>query len=349
MAVSIKDVARLAGVSHSTVSRALRNSPLIPRETADRIQQIATQAGYSASAIARSLVTRKTEAIGVVVTSIADPFNGEVVAGIEEVANEGGYTVVLATSQADPQREITVVRSFRERRVDGILVASSRLGALYLPLLTELEAPIVLLNNQHPSEFVHSVTIDNADGGYRAGRHLLELGHRKIAYIGDEFGLQSDAERFEGFRKALAEARVQMDKSFVVRGNGKPEGGRARAAELLGLSNPPTAIFCYNDMTALGVMEAAAKQKMRVGRDLSVVGFDDLFFAALLQPPLTTIRQPKKELGRRAMKLLLALLRGEAAERTITIKGELLIRASTCAFSRSLPQSVQSLPPKHGG
>ncbi len=134
MAVSIKDIARLAGVSHSTVSRALNRSPLIPLETAERIQQIAKEQGYTASAVARSLVTRKTEAIGVVVTSIADPFNGEVVAGIEEVANQEGYSVVLATSQADPTREMAVVRSFRERRVDGILVASSRLGAQYQQL-----------------------------------------------------------------------------------------------------------------------------------------------------------------------------------------------------------------------
>ncbi|MGH9584285.1 MAG: LacI family DNA-binding transcriptional regulator, partial [Bryobacteraceae bacterium] len=150
MTVSIKDIGRLAGVSHSTVSRALRNSPLIPAETARRIQKIAKEAGYSASAVARSLVTRKTHAIGVVVTSIADPFNGEVVAGIEEAANRHGYSVILASSQADPEREIAVVRSFQERRLDGILVASSRVGALYMPLLSELKIPVVLINNQHP-------------------------------------------------------------------------------------------------------------------------------------------------------------------------------------------------------
>src|SRR6202000_682912 len=141
MAVSIKDIARLAGVSHSTVSRALRDSPLIPEPTARRIKQIAAHMSYSASAVGRSLVTRKTEAIGVVVTSIDDPFNGEVVAGIEEVANGYGYSVILATSQTDPEREMRVVRSFGELRVDGILVASSRLGANYLGLLSELNIP----------------------------------------------------------------------------------------------------------------------------------------------------------------------------------------------------------------
>jgi DNA-binding LacI/PurR family transcriptional regulator len=329
MAVSIKDIARLAGVSHSTVSRALNRSPLIPPATAERIQRIAAEKGYTASAVARSLVTRKTKAIGVVVTSIADPFNGEVVAGIEELANNEGYSVVLATSQADPLREMTVVRSFRERRVDGILVASSRLGAQYQPLSDELEAPIVLLNNQHPSELAHSVSIDNTDGGYQATAHLIALGHRHIAYIGDESGLQSDEERFRGFQSALKKAHLKVHPEFVVRGDGKLEGGKQRAAELLHLPAPPTAIFCYNDMTALGVIEEVHARGWRVGREVSVVGFDNLFFAASLQPSLTTFHQPKRELGKQAMQLMLAILKGQPAERKIVLRGELVVRGSS--------------------
>jgi len=329
MAVSIKDIARLAGVSHSTVSRALNHSPLIPATTAERIQRIAAEKGYSASAVARSLVTRKTMAIGVVVTSIADPFNGEVVAGIEEVANSEGYSVVLATSQADPRREMTVVRSFRERRVDGILVASSRLGAQYQPLSHELEAPIVLLNNQHPSELAHSVSIDNTDGGYQATAHLIALGHCDIAYIGDESGLQSDEERFDGFQAAMKTAQLKVRQELVVRGDGKPAGGKKQTLELLQLPQPPSAIFCYNDMTALGAIDQVQARGWQVGREVSVVGFDDLFFAASLQPPLTTFRQPKKELGKQAIQLLLAILRGEPAERKVVLRGELVVRGST--------------------
>ena len=329
MAVSIKDIARLAGVSHSTVSRALNHSPLIPAETAGRIQRIAKEQGYAASAVARSLVTRKTQAIGVVVTSIADPFNGEVVAGIEEVANREGYSVVLATSQADPQREMSVVRSFRERRVDGILVASSRLGAQYQELFDELDAPMVLLNNQHPSELAHSVSIDNIDGGYQVTEHLIQLGHKNIAYIGDESGLHSDQERCSGFENAMKEAAIPVRADLVVRGDGKQAGGRQRAAELLALVQPPSAIFCYNDMTALGAIEEVVAKDWLVGREVSVVGFDDLFFAASLQPPLTTFRQPKKELGKQAMQLLLAILRGQEAERKVVVRGELMVRGST--------------------
>ncbi len=329
MAISIKDIARLAGVSHSTVSRALNNSPLIPARTAQKIQRIAAEKGYSASAVARSLVTKRTQAIGVVVTSIADPFNGEIVAGIEEAAHEAGYSVILATSQADPKQEMTVVRSFRERRVDGILVASSRLGAHYVPLLSELEIPIVLLNNQHPSKFVHSVTIDNLDGGFQATQHLIELGHRRIAYIGDQFGLQSDTERFKGFKKAIATAGIRIKQDYIVHGNGKFDGGREQAKNLLALSAPPTAVFCYNDMTALGAMEQAAARGFLIGHDFSIVGFDDLFFTGLLRPPLTTIRQPKEELGERATRLLLALLKNQKAPRTAIVKGELVVRGST--------------------
>lgn len=329
MAISIKDIGKLAGVSHSTVSRALRNSPLIAPATAERIRKIASEAGYSASAVARSLVTRKTHAIGAVVTSIADPFNGEVVAGIEETANREGYSVILASSQTDPEREMAVVRSFQERRLDGILVASSRVGALYMPLLSELKIPVVLINNQHPSRFAHSVAIDNTDGAYRATHHLIELGHREIAYVGDRSGLHSDTERFAGYKNALSEAGVALRPELAVHGDGKPEGAAEAIAPLLARRKRPSAIFCYNDMSALGVMKEAAKHDLSVPADLSVVGFDDIFFAELMNPPLTTVRQPMREIGRRAMELLFALLGGEEAKRTIAIKGELVVRGST--------------------
>jgi DNA-binding LacI/PurR family transcriptional regulator len=148
--------------------------------------------------------------------------------------------------------------------------------------------------------------------------------------------LQSDTERFAGFKRAMADAKLPVKRDYVVRGDGRPGKGRARAAELLEQKKRPTAIFCYNDMTALGVLEEAAHRGFEPGQDLSVVGFDDLFFAALLQPGLTTIRQPKRELGRRAMALLLALLRGEEAERTAVIQGELVVRGSTGPVSTNL-------------
>ena len=334
MPVSIKDIARLAGVSHSTVSRALHKSPLIPPDTARRIQRIAEEQGYTASAIARSLVTRRTQAIGVVVTSIADPFNGDLVDGIEEVANQRGYSVILATSQADPDRELAVVRSCQERRVDGILVASSRVGALYVPVLSELDVPIVLINNQHGSDFAHSIRIDNVHGMRLATEHLLQLGHTRIAYVGDRFGLHSDEERFDGYRKALSAREIPFDNTLVIRGDGKADGAAIALDELHETRSGLTAVACYNDMTALGLMHRAQERGIAVPKELSVTGFDDIPFAAFAGPPLTTVRQPRRDMGRQAMQLLFALLDGEEAQRTSVINGELIVRGSTAPRPR---------------
>ncbi len=335
--VSIKDIAHAAGVSHPTVSRALRNSPLVNQQTAQRIRQLASGMGYQPNAVARGLVTKKTWTIGVVVTTIADPFIGEVVNGIEEAANEHGYSVFLANSAAEPAREIKVVQSFRERRVDGILVAASRVGALYAPLLERLKVPIVLINNQHPDEFVHSVVIDNGAASLKAVQHLLALGHRRIAYIGDQYGYQSDTERFGGYRQALELADCPFLPEFVVHGDGKPEAGMEAARKLLALPVRPTAIFCYNDMTAIGAMRSIRSHGLRVPGDVSLIGFDDLFIASYSDPPLTTIRQPTQAMGRLAMESLLKLFSNARHETKIKMKGELVVRESTAPPKERLP------------
>jgi len=327
--VSIKDIARAAKVSHSTVSRALHNNTLVNRETAERIRQIAREMGYRPSAVARSLVTKKTKTIGVVVTTIADPFIAEVVSGIEEVANDHGYSVFLANSNADPDREVKVVHSFHERRVDGILVTASRVGALYIPLLAQLKVPIVLINNQHLGEFVHSVMIDNVAASREATQHLIRLGHRRIAYIGDRFGFQSNTERFAGYRQALDMADLPFLPELVAHGDGKAEGGRQAMENLLVLPAPPTAVFCYNDMSALGALRVIQARGGRVPEDLSLVGFDDLFVASYTHPPLTTIRQPMRPMGRMAMEILLKLFSGVNSKNNIKVQGELIVREST--------------------
>jgi DNA-binding LacI/PurR family transcriptional regulator len=330
--VSIKDIARAANVSHPTVSRALSYSPLVKEETAERIRQIAVSLGYRPSAIARSLATKKTKTIGVVVTNIADPFIADVISGVEEEANEHGYSVFLANSNANPEREVRVVHSFHERRVDGILVTASRVGALYVPLLVQLKVPIVLINNQHPDEpdeFIYSVTIDNIKAGTEVMRHLIGLGHRRIAYIGDRSGFQSDTERFAGYRQGLAFADYPFLPELVVHGDGKPEGGRQAMEKLLSLSTPPTALFCYNDMSALGALRALHGHGIKVPGDLSLVGFDDLAIASYTSPLLTTVAQPKQQMGRMAMEMMIKLLSGVVSKTNIKVEGELIIREST--------------------
>lgn len=326
---SIKDIARMANVSSSTVSRALQNSPLISRRTAEKVQRIAKQSGYRVSAIARGLVTQRTKSIGVVVTTIADPFVSEVVSGIEDCCNDHGYSVFLANSNADPDRETKVVHSFSERRVEGIIVTSSRVGALYLPLLSETRIPIVLVNNQHPGEFVNSILIENVKASAEITNHLIKLGHRRIAYLGDRFGYQSDTERFAGYREALERAGLPFAPELVVHGEGKCEGADAAVEVLLGLSNTPTAIVCYNDMTAFGVVRQLHLNKIRVPEDISVVGFDDLFIATYMQPPLTTLQQPRRLMGRLATESLLRLISGQATESPTKVPATLIIRDST--------------------
>jgi LacI family repressor for deo operon, udp, cdd, tsx, nupC, and nupG len=326
---SIKDIARLAQVSHSTVSRALQNSSLVNTKTAEKIRQIAQESGYRASAVARGLVTKRTRTIGLVVTTIADPFASEVVSAIEQAANDHGYSVFLADSNADPNREKQVVQSFAEQRVDGIVVTSSRVGALYLPLLSEMRVPIVLVNNQHPGAFVHSVMIGNVEGSLQAANHLIGLGHRRIAYLGDQFGYQSDTERFAGYRQALDEAGLPFLPELVVHGDGKPEAAMGAMEKLLALPDPPTAVCCYNDMSALGAMRSIHLHGRRVPEDISVVGFDDLFLASYTQPPLTTVRQPMRRMGLLAMGSLFKLMSGEDSAIRIAVEAELIVREST--------------------
>lgn len=326
---SIKDIARLARVSHPTVSRALQNSPLVNAQTAAKIRKIADEAGYRASAVARGLVTRRTRTIGLVVTTVDDPFAGEVTCGIEQAANDHGYAVFLASSNADAERERKVVQALAERRVDGIIVTSSRVGALYLPLLEELNVPIMLVNDQYPGEFVHSVMIGNVEGARAAVEHLIGLGHRRIAYVGDRLGYQSDAERLAGYKDALKRGGIEWRAALVKEGDGRPEAAIEAVDELLALSAPPTAICCYNDMTALGAMRAIRARGLRVPEDVSVTGFDDLFFAAYLQPGLTTVRQPMRRMGQLALENLLKLMSGEESVAQSRVEAQLIVRTST--------------------
>jgi DNA-binding LacI/PurR family transcriptional regulator len=311
MAVTIKDIAKVAHVSHSTVSRALANSPLISEETKSRIRRLADEMGYTPSAIGRGLVTRRSGTIGVVVTTIADPFIAEVVQGIEETALSCQYNTILCNSNSEPERELRTVRALREKRVDAIVVTSSRLGSLYLPHLREVGVPVVLVNNQGVGDYTHSVLIDDSAGGELAGRYLASLGHRRIAYIGGPIWARASGIRLAGCRRALQAHDLDLPPECVLVGNGRADGGQEAADELLHRGLPVSAVFCYNDMTAVGVLSSLHRAGLRVPRDLSVIGYDDVTIAAYLYPPLTTIAQPRYALGKRAMEMALALIQGE--------------------------------------
>jgi len=253
--VSIKDIARAAGVSHSTVSRALRNSALIRPATRERIQGIAREMGYSPDTIARSLVTGRTRTVGIVVTTITDPFVAELVHGIENHALPSGYSTILASSGGEPEREVAAVEMLRAKRVEAVIVTSSRVGALYLERLEAQEVPVVLIND-HTSQAAPttcSVTVDNRGGGRLATEHLVGLGHRRIAYVAAAPGHYDGVERQTGYRQALDAASIPQDPGLVLAGDGRADGGERAFAALQTLAEPATAVFCYNDMTAIGL------------------------------------------------------------------------------------------------
>jgi DNA-binding LacI/PurR family transcriptional regulator len=335
MRVSIKDIAKAAGVSHSTVSRALGDSPLVSVGTKERIQSLAREMGYSPDAQARSLVEGRTRTIGVVVTTMTDPFIGGVVQSIETTAQDHGYSVLLASSNDSSEREIAAAETLQSKRVDGVIVSSSRVGVLHQGRLERLGVPVVLINSlvQHRGRYTFSIGVDNRHGGFLATEHLLRLGHRRIAYVAAPDDRSDSMERLTGYHEALARAGTDPDPALLVRGTGRAGGGERALPLLQALPDPPTAVFCYNDMTAIGLIHAAHAAGLSLPQDLAVVGFDDIVFAPYVHPPLTTVAQPVEELGRGAMEMVLSLLPDGSSDPTTsidrTLPGALVVRASS--------------------
>ncbi|HEY4388799.1 MAG TPA: LacI family DNA-binding transcriptional regulator [Ktedonobacteraceae bacterium] len=332
--VSIADIARSAGVSHTTVSRALRGNPLISSDTRERIERLAREMGYTPNAIAQSLQTHQTGTIGLVVTTIADPFFGEVVRGVEAVAREAGLSVFLSASYNQPEQEMAIIDTFRRRRVDGVLIASSRI----LDYEQHIKVPTVLINSQASSQnmLLHSVVVDDYLGAQLAVQHLLQLGHRAIGYLGSHSRPRSNQQRLSGFQKALAEAGITCDDRWVVLAPHEEASseedltvGQDMASRLL--DTGVTAIFCYNDMIAIGVLAACRKRGLTVPEDMSVVGFDDVNVASYIEPQLTTICQPKVQLGQLAMQVMQDLLSNRPGQNH-TLSPHLIVRSSTAPF-----------------
>jgi DNA-binding LacI/PurR family transcriptional regulator len=325
MSVSIKDIAKAAGVSPSTVSRALSDHPRISIETKERIRRLATEMSYSPSAVARSLVTQRTSIIGLAVAWVSDPFLAQLVEGIEDAAQEHGYTVILSSFYGEPDREREVLSTFRERRVDGMIVKSSCLDTDYRSLFMQFGLPIVLINRP---EYIYSVSTDNLHGGRLATEYLLDLGHSRIGYIAAEEGMRTNLDRLEAYKEALQGRGIAFDPALVAPGDGYVEGGKGAMSRLLALPSPPTAVFCYNDLTAIGAALAVREAGLQVPGDISLVGFDDIELAAYFHPPLTTVRQPAYELGRRAMEMVLALMANGQKTTSVMLMGELIVRQS---------------------
>ena len=332
MPITIKDIARVANVSYSTVSRALADSTRVKPATRARIQRFAREMGYTPSAAALSLVTQRTMTIGVVATTMTDMFQAEVIQAIEHAALSHGYSVILTQSGFGSERELAEIRALRERRVDGIILISVRAGGVYAAVLQGTNIPLVFINSCQ-TDYGRSVRVDSLRGGTEAVEHLLDLGHRRIAYITGPDEDWDNLARQEGYRSALRARGIAIDPALIVYGDCRPSGGIRGMQQLLSVPHPPTAVFCYNDATALGAMRHACSVGRRVPDDLSVIGFDDTDLSAYFEPPLTTIAQPKQELGRKAMEAILSMLGGEDVEDAHLLPCELVVRKSTACVS----------------
>ena len=335
MATSIKDIAKITGVSHSTVSRALRQSSLISSETAERIRRVAQEMGYQPSAAARSLKTNRTRVLGVIVSNLADPYFSELLLGIEDCAQEKGYSLFIASSRHDPQRERKIVQTMMEQRTDGVIICSSSFSAEQGRQLLDHGYPVVVIINQAADKFHYSIYHDDVDGSRQVTRHLIDLGHQRIGYMGNSRSGRTDLERQTGFRSAMADAGLPIPPEYIH----TVPGGEARMGfeamqHFLNLVPRPTAVFCFNDLMAIGALNACSRAGVDVPGQISLAGFDNISYSEFTTPSITTFDQPKHAIGREAAQLLLSLLDLERRElpqtqKVLILKGHLLIRNST--------------------
>jgi len=337
--VTIKDIARLAGVSHTTVSRALRNHPAIAPETIARIRVIAREQGYTVSAAARSLKTSRSQTIGIILSQLDDPYFSKVLEGIEDTVQPAGYSLFVAASHHDVERERAVVAALIEHRADGVILCAPPFRVEHSRRMEGQGLPLAVVNNQGADEYHFSVDHADEQGARQVARYLIELGHRRLAYLGNAQGGCTNANRQAGFVAELAAAGLPLRPAWVFEApDGRPEGGYAGARHFLAGAEIPSAICCFNDLLAVGVMRGLQEARLNVPRDCSVTGFDNIDLAAYLNPPLTTFDQPRYALGVEAANLMLRLLAAAPAGTLPApehhyLLGSLVVRASTASFN----------------
>jgi LacI family transcriptional regulator len=337
--VTIRDVARAANVSISTVSHVLSGKRPTSGQTKLRVEEVIERLGYRPNRVAQSLVWRRPFALGLIIPDITNPYFPAFALGAEDRVRQRGYTLVLGNSEYDPSREVAYLELVRSQQLAGAIYC---LGDEMSPILPELQRAVeeglavVLVHS--PMASVPTVCADNRQGGGLAAQHLLDLGHRQIGIISALPLDEGMADREGGFLDVLREAGMNVDRTSVptMYGNHQIEGGRQATAELLERAPNLTAIFVLNDLMALGGLEAAREAGRRVPDDLSIVGFDDIPFAALANPPLTTVGQPIRQLGEQAADLLLQVIEDgvpptlEASPQpNVLLPNQLMVRHST--------------------
>ena len=328
--VTISDVAELAGVSYQTVSRVINNNPNVSAATRQRVQEIVTETGYRPSHIARSLVTSRTATIGLIVPDISNPFFSTVARGADRVASENGYTILLCNTGEDASREVDLLNLLQERYVDGVIICGSRLEDTPLKkALSQFQAK-VLLNRRLSDGTIPAVLVDDVLGGYMVTQHLLQIGHKAIGFVAGPTTSYSGNQRLKGYKKALASAHIEPQPGWVQHGMPTTSAGEEITDLMLNANPELSALFCFNDLVALGALRQCAALGHRVPTDIAVIGFDDILLAEVVSPALTTCHVPCAEMGSRAVMMLLDCIddKIEGCDE-IVIKPELVIRNST--------------------
>lgn len=333
MAVTIYDVARAAGVGISTVSRVLNENVNVSSRTRRKVLEAIEALGYKPNLMARNLSRSHMRTVGVVLSYLTNPFQVAVLQGIEQTLAESDVDLIIFNLDSQDRRNTLLENLSEGRRSNGLIIVSFSPSAPFRERFQRYNIPIVITDNY--DEHLPSVYVDNVYGGYLATRHLIDLGHRRIAYIHDHFkapngpdGNWPGLDRRKGYVQALGEANIEIDLSLIQEGNGHTRRrGREAGAALLSQAQPPTAIFAASDMLALGVLEHARNEGIQIPQDLAVVGFDDIELASFAD--LTTVRQPMHQMGSQAAKMVLELMNGTTpTESHHQLSLELVVRRS---------------------
>jgi DNA-binding LacI/PurR family transcriptional regulator len=331
--VSIKDIARMLNISIATVSRALHDRYGVNPETKRKVLELAEKLNYRPSSHAIGLLTKRTHTIGLVVPEIDNQFFSEIINGLESVAYQQGYNVMIFQSQNIYEREVKIIDQLIGARVDGVAISigSTTQDFRHLNMLKELDIPLAMFDRVHDSVFGHKIVNDNFDGGYKAGEFLIKSGHQRLAHIAGPDTLKLSRLRLQGFKAALRDAQVELRPEYLVYTTFRLEDSYQTALDLLRLPEPPDAIFAVSDYVALGVLKAARELNLQIPRDLALIGFSNLSVGPLLEPPLTTISQQSFEMGQETARILLENIESPVKDykpQTRIFKPELVVRNS---------------------
>lgn len=330
---SVRDVARLAGVSVGTVSNVLNNPAVVAPPTRDRVLHAIEELGFVRNESARQLRAGRSRTIGLIVLDVANPFFTDVARGVEDLATEAGIAVVLCNSDGDPGKEAGYLSLLEEQRVQGVLITPVDGIDPALERMRRRGTPVVLLDRRAPGAGLCSVAVDDVLGGRLATTHLLEGGHARVAFVGGPETIKQVRDRLTGAREAFADAgRSASDLQVIRTAALNVAGGRTAAEALLEVSamSRATAVFCANDLLALGLLQGLTRAGLRVPQDVAIVGYDDIEFAAAAAVPLSSVRQPRQQLGRTAAEMLLEEASGvEHEHRQAEFEPDLVVRASS--------------------